>query len=491
MSELEAVNPVEVAANTGTGAYRRLLRDGRFRRLWVAQLVSGMGDWLVIGLLIPMVSALSGGSSFAVAGILIAKIIPALLLSSVTGVLVDRFDRRKVMITADIVRFGLVLLLLITNQLWVIYLVVLLMETASLFFWPARNALIPHVVEERDVTAANGAMYTTQQAAMLIGLTASGAILAGFEWAVGLLTEAQLPIVDEFVGLLAPALLGPRAGFFLDALTFVFSATIVWSIKVNARSAVASGQPFDMTLLGRDVLDSFRFLRAHRELRALLVTLFFAILGGGAIIPVGIDYVNSLVGGVPFADRVAWLEQLAGSPQTFMLVFLALGMVAGALVVPRLERNLPLQLLFAGSVAAFGVSMFGFASVERYWVAGVFVILAGVCIATLSVAGNSYVVHTTSDDIRGRVFTALESVVRVALLLSMIVTAPLNDAVGGMVLRFAEQSNLVPANVVLTGPRLTLQLSALIVIGAAVYGFRAMRWREVVEDMNEGEGIDG
>lgn len=464
------------ATDSDSGSYRRLLKDPRFRRLWSAQLVSGIGDWLVIGLLIPAVTALSGGSSFAVAGILIAKIIPALVLSSVTGVLVDRFDRRRVMITADIVRFCLVLLLLGTNSLFVIYAVVLLMETASLFFWPARNALIPHLVTPDDVTAANGAMYTTQQASMLIGLTASGAILAGFEAAVRVVTEANLPVVDYFVGLLEPALLGPRAGFFLDAMTFLLSAAVVTSIKVTARSSVTPA-PFGLSLLGKDALDSFRFLRDHKELRGLLVTIFLAILGGGALIPVGLDYVNSLVGGVPFAEQVLWLKQLSGTPQTFMLVFMALGMFGGALLVSRLARVMRLQLLFAGSVAAFGVAMLGFASVELYAVAGVFAIAAGACIAVLTVAGNSYVVHTTADEIRGRVFTALESVVRVALLLSMIVMAPLNDLIGRFVMGFARTSQLVPDNVMLTAPRVTLQLSALIVLGAAVYGFKTLQWR--------------
>ncbi len=476
MTQPSAESMTPAAETHSGGAYRRLLRDPRFRRLWFAQLVSGIGDWLVIGLLIPMVTALSGGSSFAVAGILIAKIIPALLFSSVTGVLVDRFDRRRVMIAADLVRFFLVLLLLGSNSLVVIYAVVLLMETASLFFWPARNSLIPYLVDESDVTAANGAMYTTQQASMLIGLTASGAILAGFELAVRMVTNAGLPMVDSFVGLFSPALLGPRAGFFLDSLTFLISAAVVTSIRVTAKSSTTP-EPFSMSLLGRDALDSFRFLRDHQELRGLLVTIFFAILGGGAIIPVGLDYVNSLVGGIPFADRVVWLKQLSGTPQTFMLVFLALGMFVGALLVPQLEKRMRLQLLFAGSVGMFGLSMFGFASVELYAVAGLFVVAAGGCIATLTVAGNSYVVHTTADDIRGRVFTALESVVRVALLLSMIVMAPLNDLVGSYVTTFAENKGLLPQNMVLTGPRLTLQLSALIVIGAAVYGFRTLQWR--------------
>lgn len=469
-------------ANGGNGgAYRRLARNGKFRRLWVGQFVSSVGDWLVIGLLIPAVSALSGGSSFAVAGILIAKIIPALLLSSVTGVIVDNFDRRRVMIAADAVRAVLVLALLFTNSLWVIYLVVLLMETASLFFYPARNAFIPYLVEERDVTAANGLAYTTQQASMLVGLTASGAILAAFEAGIRWALATDLRPVSEFAGLLAPALLGPRAGFFLDTLTFGFSALMILSIGVSARPPERD-ERFSLSLVGRDVIESFRFLRGHKELRGLLITIFLAILGGGAIIPVGTVYIPTLVGGVPFADRVEWLAQLAAAPTTFMLVFLAVGMVGGALVVPRLEHALPLQALFAGSVATFGVSMFGFASVERYWVAGIFGMAAGACIATVTVAGNSYVVHTTSDELRGRVFTALESVIRVALLLSMVVMAPLGDLLAGYIERFVIANGLAPESVVITGPRLTLQIASLIVIGAAVFAFATLEWRRCADD---------
>ena len=115
---------LEEATPASTGAYRRILANQQFRRLWYAQFVSGIGDWLVIGFLMPLVTTLSGGSSFAVAGILIAKIIPALFFSSLTGVLVDRFDRRKVMIAADLARAALALVLVTTNSLAVIYLVV-------------------------------------------------------------------------------------------------------------------------------------------------------------------------------------------------------------------------------------------------------------------------------------------------------------------------------------------------------------------------------
>ena len=465
------------------GAYGRLLRNQKFRRLWYAQFVSGIGDWLVIGLLLPIVSALSGNSSSAVAGIYVAKIIPALVLSSFTGALVDRFDRRKVMIAADLTRMVLALALLTTNSLWFIYLIVLLMETASLFFYPARNSLIPYLVDEEDIVSANGLSYTTQQASMLVGLVASAGILAAFEAVVRGVIDSGLPIVAKLVGVFSPALLGPRAGVILDSLTFLFSAVVISTIAVKAVASKHDAKGLDLSLLGKDAIESFKFLRDHAELRGLLIVISVAIVGGGTIITVGLSYIRTLVGEVPFLGGVPALKVLVGSRQTFVMVCLALGMVLGALVVPRVEHRFRLQLLFAGSVAAFGFAMLGFATVRTYWIACLFIVIAGACVATVTVAGQSYVMRTTEDEIRGRVFTALESVIRVSLLLSMFVMAPLGDLFAKVVRDIVIRSNIPYDQLYLTGPRITLWFSATIVLAAAVYAFRTLEWRQCEVDL--------
>ena len=470
------------AVEASRGGYRRLLSNSGFRRLWFSQFVSGVGDWLVIGLLMPLVTSLSGGSSFAVAGIMIAKIIPALLFSSVIGVFVDRFDRRRTMIACDLARAALALGLLFTNNLAIIYLIVLLMETASLFFFPAKNALIPYLVDEEDVTAANGLSYTTQQASMLIGLLASGAIVAAFEAIVRWVLAAGLPLVSSLVGLFEPALLGPRAGVFLDTLTFLLSALSIWGIHLVAKPA-DRGARMDLTLIGRDVVESFRFLGEHRELRGFLVTVGAAILGGGTIIPVGIVHVN--VGRSPIFERIEFLQRLAATPQTFLLVFLAFGMVFGALIVPRISERLSLQLLFLGGVGGFGLSMFGLASVTTYSLAAIFAVTAGVCLAIVTVAGNTYVIHTVADEIRGRVFTAMESVIRVSLLLSMLVMAPVADLAGRIVKAIVESRGMTPSSVTVTGSQVALQLASLVVLAAAVYAYRTLNWRRCEEVAEE------
>ncbi len=475
---------VEETTGMSTGAYRRLFANRNFRRLWYGQFVSGIGDWLVIGFLIPLVSKMSGGSSFAVAGILIAKIIPALLFSTFIGVMVDRFDRRRIMIGTELAAVVISLSLVFAQSVWMVYLAVLLLETTSLIFWPARNSLIPYLVDENDVTAANGLAYTTGQASMLIGLTAAAGILAGFEAIVHWVLSANSPVVHQLVGPLAPALLGPRAGVILDSFTFLFSAIMVWTMHVSAMPP-RKKEPLSLRLIGADTLESFRFLGQHRELRGLLVTIGLAILGGGAIVPVGATYVaENLTGALPFADRFHQLQQLTATPTTFMLVFMAFGMVMGALTVPRIEHAVSLQLLFAGSVAAFGLALFGFASVHTYWVAGLFGVAAGACIAIVTVAGNSYVVRTTADELRGRVFTAMESVIRISLLISMVVMAPIADLIGKFISGYVTRNGLAPASVTLNGSRITLQIAACIVLGAAVYAFVTLRWRSAEHPAN-------
>ncbi|MCL2818361.1 MAG: hypothetical protein FWD41_01315, partial [Actinomycetia bacterium] len=111
-----------------------------------------------------------------------------------------------------------------------------------------------------------------------------------------------------------------------------------------------------------------------------------------------------------------------------------------------------------------------------------YAIAAGFFVASLTVGGNNYIVQEVDDSIRGRVFTALESVIRVSLLVSMIVIAPLSDLIGGGLRRFLEYEGVnTVLGIPITGSRLTLVLSSLIVFSAGLYGFKKLYW-EVRDD---------
>jgi dTMP kinase len=480
-----AQSTIEVASREAAGGYQRLLRNRGFRNMWIGQTISGVGDWLVIGLLIPLVGTLAPGSSMAVAGLMIAKIIPSLLMGSVLGVLVDRFDRKRLMVWCDIVNGVLCLGLVgasVANagsagiSLAIIYTIEFLMEFSNLLFVPAKNALIPMIVEERDLTAANGLSYTTQQASMLVGLLASGAIVSVFAAFLKVIISAHIPLLSGLVAS-QPGLLGPQGGIVLDFMSFMFSAALISTIKV--RHNERTERALDLRLIGRDVLESWDILKSHAELRAFLVSIGLAIVGGGAIISVGLVYVQqNLVGGIPFLDKVDALQRVAAQgPQTFMMVFLAVGTFAGAVIVPRIAQRVTLERLLVTGIAGFGLAMLGFSSVGVYWVAALFGSAAGFLLAQVTVAGNTYIAETVADEVRGRIFAALESILRVALLASMVLTAPVGDLVGGVVRRVVSATGGDPARLVLTGSRITLIFASLVVLAAAVYASFAIDWR--------------
>jgi MFS family permease len=347
-----ASDAVEAVGLAASGGYARLFANRDFRKLWVAQTISGIGDWLVVGLLIPLVTNISNGSSMAVAGIMIAKIIPSLLLGGLLGVAVDRFDRRKLMIACDLINGVLCLGLLFMYSvppvaaLTLIYSITFLMEICNLLVVPAKNALIPALVDERDLAAANGLSYTTQQASMLIGLLGSSAIVATFVAVVRGLVAAEVPLFSAalqtapYFGILT----GPLAGVALDSISFLFSALLIWRMRAHSKAELEGSGGFNLRLFGREVLESFTVLKERRELRGLLVSIGFAILGGGAVVSVGLVYVNDLVGGIPLLELVPPLQRMASQGwQTFMMAFLALGMFPGGAVRRRRRAVRPVD----------------------------------------------------------------------------------------------------------------------------------------------------
>jgi dTMP kinase len=497
MISVGAPGAIETAQVAASGGYRRLFENRSFRNMWIAQAISGVGDWLVIGLLIPLVSALAPGSSLAVAGILIAKIIPSLIMGTALGVLVDRFDRRRLMIVCDLANGALCLALIAATtgmlpagmELFLIYAITFVMEIANLLFFPAKNALIPLIVEDRDLASANGLSYTTQQASMLVGLVASGAIIAAFAGVIHLIVLAGIPLVSKFVGS-APQLAGPQGGIVLDFISFMISASLVTSIK--SRQPERTERALDLRLIGRDVVESWELLRSRGELRAFLASAGIVILGAGALLSVGFVYVQqNLVGGIPFLDLVPPLQRVASqAPQTFTFVFLALGMFLGAIVVPRIAERTSLERLLVSGFAGIGISMLGFSLTNVYWVGALFCTGAGFFIAQSTVAGNTFVADTVQNEVRGRVFAALESVIRVAMLASIALTAPVGDLIGSLV-RAAFTGT--PAYLYLTGSRMTLIFASAIVLGGALYAAIAVDWRSKSESRNatRAERIDG
>ena len=188
--------------------YVRLALNGSFSALWVGQVISLFGDRINQLALIAFVFEITD-SPVAVAITFIVSTIPNLLFSPVAGTLVDRWDQKQVLVVSDLLRAALVLMIpvAVLINVWLAYPLVFLITTVSIFFRPARIAILPRIVDERDLLSANSAMWVGETIADVI----------------------NYPIAGLFVVFLASSL--PLA-FWFDAVTYLGSAVLLATIVV-------------------------------------------------------------------------------------------------------------------------------------------------------------------------------------------------------------------------------------------------------------------
>lgn len=213
-----ALPGVATGAQVALHPFIRLALNGSFSALWAGQLISQFGDRLHQLALVAVV-AITTGSALATGLVFVAASLPNLLLSSIAGTFVDRWDRKEVLIVSDVLRAAVVLLIplaVVTNVL-LIYPMVFLLTTITIFFRPVRVAILPRIVEERDLLTANSAMWVGETLADVIGY----------------------PLAGLFVVALGSAV--PLA-FWVDSATYLASATLLTAIVVRAAKPRAGSE---------------------------------------------------------------------------------------------------------------------------------------------------------------------------------------------------------------------------------------------------------
>ena len=175
-----------------------LLRQRNYSLLWSSQLISQIGNWALLAALPFFVFELTG-SVLATGIMFLVEVIPPILLGSLAGVFVDRWDRRWTMIGANLFR-GLLLLLLLVfrspEQVWIVYVVAFLSSIANLFFGPANNAILPELVREDELVTANSLDALGENVARIIGPAVGGVLLA----AIGMAAVALIDVATYVIG---------------------------------------------------------------------------------------------------------------------------------------------------------------------------------------------------------------------------------------------------------------------------------------------------
>src|SRR5947209_12951763 len=227
--------PERAAPTISLRSYAQLLRANRnFRRLWMAQIVSEIGDWFYTLSIYTLLLHLTGHAS-SVALALVLQVLPQTLVNPAAGVINDRLRRKHVMIAADLVRFVIVLAMLLVrsqSMVWLVYPLLVAETIMAAFFEPARNAVIPAITAKDDVLLAN--------------------TLSSATWSV------NLPIGASVRGVVAD-LLGRDAVFLLNAISFLASALLIRGMKFEEPHAQSAAP-----LRARDAMDFSPVLEGMR-----------------------------------------------------------------------------------------------------------------------------------------------------------------------------------------------------------------------------------
>src|SRR6185436_13980408 len=159
--------------------YRLVRRNANFRRLWVAQIISELGDWFYSVAIYDLVLRLTGSAQWVGLAVLL-QVLPMFLLGPTAGAVNDRVSRRAAMIVADLARAGIVLAMIVVQtreQIWLLYLLLGLEVATASFFEPARNAVIANIVAESEVIGANALSSATWSFNLAVGAGVGGLVV--------------------------------------------------------------------------------------------------------------------------------------------------------------------------------------------------------------------------------------------------------------------------------------------------------------------------
>ncbi len=372
--ELE-ISPVSFAS------YLRLLRGNRnFRRLWSAQVVSEIGDWFYTLAIYNLLLQLTGRAG-SVALALVLQVLPQTLIGPTAGVINDRLRRKHVMIAADLGRMLIVLCMLFVrskDMVWLVYPLLLAETLLAAFFEPARNSVIPNIVDREDVVLANTLSSTTWSVNLMLGATTGG---------------------------LVAALLGRDAVFAFNALSFLISAAFIFGMRC-AEPHVEGSQPWHIRELAdfSPVMDGVRYLRSHARIRStVLVKAGNLIIGPGWVL-------FTVMGQKEFAVHWRGLDPARGAFLGMSLLLGARGL--GALLGPLLaapwaghwKERLEGAIFWGYLGTAAGYTLLGVSG--HLWQACLCVALAHFGSSIVWVFSTTLLQLQTDDRFRGRVFSA-------------------------------------------------------------------------------------
>jgi predicted MFS family arabinose efflux permease len=337
------------------------------------------------------------GSALATGAMFIAQSLPTLLFGTLGGVFADRWDRRRTMILADLLRAALMLLLLIVHSretLWALYVVVFLEASVAQFFNPAKNALLPRLVDEQQLMPANALNWISIELTRLVGAPLGGVLVT---------------------------LWGLESVILIDSVSYLLSALLIAMVSAPPTERTAAAAPGDapspLAQVWSDLAAGLRLVVSERWLVGLFLAMSAVMIGQGIT--------NALL--VPFINQV-----LHGDAQLFGWIVTAQGIggLAGGLLIGRIGKLFsPTQIM---SVSAWLLGAIVLVIVNIPWLPLVLglIALVGLPVVAFVVTESTLLQTGVADEYRGRVFGAYGTTQALTVLIGMGLASALGDQVG-------------------------------------------------------------
>lgn len=363
--------------------YIQLLRRNlSFRRLWIGQVISELGNWFNFIAVLGLVRVVSHASAEATTIVLLIRLAPFTLLAPFAGAFVDRWSRRTVMIVTDLLRVFVALGLLFVHRpedLWIAYLCTGLLSIFGTFFEAAKNAAVPNITGERDLLAGNALMFSSRFLLMSLGAALGG-------W-----TSAHV---------------GYAAAFIINAISFVASAYSVWLVpdeetRQQTRETEVSKPKKVYSGYWSDMREGWSYIVSHAPVAAILGINIIWAVGGGAS-----NLIADRLGALVFARE----NGISPDSAVAALYFASgLGLFFGMMIARRVGTYFELKHrtigLIGWTLLAQGV-IFGASGVmPTLWASCVLLAISRVLLGAEFAVQETLLMRLVPDYLRGRVST--------------------------------------------------------------------------------------
>ncbi len=379
-------------------SFREVLRIQSVRRLWIAQIVSIFGDFLAIFAVFSVVTFKLHGTATQVSLILVAYLLPLAFIGPLAGVFVDRWDVKRTMISSDLIRAVLALLLIFVTDLKQIYLIFLALSAVSSFFIPAQAITIRSLVPQAGLMSANALMFQAVQVMQIVSPFIAGALVA---------------------------FLGANSCFWIDTLSFLFSAGMVFTVVIEHKSSPApdsAGQSKLRSLI-ESMLEGMKFILTHGAISFVIISMtagMFAIRCFGALIAV---YVR---------DVLSASSMLFGALSSLVGV----GMITGTQLINRFGRQRSKKHMVVAGLLGIGVAILEVAAFSSVIPTVIGMLAVGFCVAFIIIPAQTLLQEETPKAMLGRVSSSMMSVLSIAQVLAMLIAGPVAQRVGIRALYF-------------------------------------------------------